>query len=221
MIARAVLALALAAPTAAPAQWGGSVVLASDERSRGVSVTGEQPGLRATLGWDHADGAFAGASLAALRYRAGPRRPALQAYGGITRPLAGGGRWEAGAMVQRVAGDARYGYEEAFVGLGGHGWSVRLNVSPDYLGFGAATVYAELDAQRPLAPGWRATGHLGALRRDDGRGGWRWDARLGLTTEAAGLDWQIAWHAVQRGGPFALPARQHHQRWVLSAAWSF
>ena len=205
----------------AQAQLGGSIVVASDERFRGISLSGEQPTARATLSYDGAGGGYAGLSLAALRIQPDPRRPVWLAFAGRGGAVGSTLRWDAGATYTHWNGDDSYDYGEAYLGIGSERWSLRLNYAPDYFGRGKATLYAEAEGRLPLAPSWRLVGHGGALRRADGGAPTRLDARLGIVLRAADLDWQLAGVTATRSGPYALPWQQHASRLVGSVAWAF
>lgn len=216
----ACLALLLPLSAAAQDQWSGSLVAASDERFRGRSLTGEHPSLRATLAYDHASGFYAGGSLANASFD-GTAQLALVAYGGAGGALAGALRWDAGLTASTFAREREYDYAEAYLGVIGERWGLRLSYSPDYYGVGAATLYAEALASWPLAADWQLQLHLGTLRRTDGRRGQQADARLTLAWDAAGAQWQLAATSLGRGGPFPVPAGEHRQRWVASVALPF
>jgi uncharacterized protein (TIGR02001 family) len=220
--ARCALAFALPlAAQAAQAQWGGSVVFASDDRFRGISLTQEKPSWRLSLSYDGASGAYAGASLATVRPRPGMRRASLTSFAGFTAPLGALWRWDAGATYTHEIDNARWNYGEAHAGLSGNLGTFRLSYSPNYYGAGAATLYAEFDTTWPLSPAWHALLHAGALRRRDGEHGVRVDLRLGAVLHAAGADWQLAWVGATREGPYAVSGYQHASRIVASVAVGF
>ena len=212
----------LALPAGARAEWGGSVVLESDARFRGISLTDERPAAHVTLGYDHAGGGYAGASLGNVAFEGRGEYPALLGYAGITGAVGAGWRWDAGATYWHVAGLSRYDYGEAYAGVLGERWSARLSLSPDYYGGGARTAYAELDAGWPLAAGWRVAAHVGVLRRVDvGGAGARADGRLAAAVQLGAVEVQLAWVGVTSVGPYVASYDQRRSTLVASAAFAF
>ncbi len=61
-LAQLALGLALSLARPAHAQFSGAVSLQSDYRYRGISLTERQPVVSLDLAYDHASGAYAGAS---------------------------------------------------------------------------------------------------------------------------------------------------------------
>lgn len=220
--ARVAAALVLPlASQAAQAQWGGSVVLASDDRFRGISLTQEKPSLRLSLSYDGESGGYGGASLATVRPRPGLTRASLTTFAGYTAPLGRAWRWDAGVTYTHEMGNARWDYGEGYAGISGDAGTLRLSYSPSYYGSGAATLYAEFDTAWPLAPAWRALLHAGALSRRDGEDGVRIDLRIGAALHAGGADWQLAWVGATREGPYTASSYQHASRLVASVAIGF
>ncbi len=205
---------------AAQGHWSGSLVAATDERFRGRSLTGEKPALRATAAWDHASGAYAGASLSNVRF-GDHASAALVAYGGASGAIDTRLRWDAGLTASVYPGEREYDYAEAYLGASAEHWTLRLAAGPSYYGSGVATLYLEAGVGLPLADDWQLQLHAGALRRQDGTDGTRVDARVALGWDAAGAQWQLAAIALRRGGPFPAPAGEHRQRWVASVTLPF
>jgi uncharacterized protein (TIGR02001 family) len=205
---------------------GGSIVAESDYRYRGVSLNGEDPSLRVSLAYDHPGGWYAGASLARVELEPGTKRAATTAYAGYARRNAAGWTWESGATLSHFRGDAGRDDAEVFGGLIGEGWSARLYFAPHYFGRGVRTMYAELNAARPLAPAWHAFAHLGALARlagdaPAGSDRLRYDARAGLGLRMADWDVQLAWVTSSRGGTYPVAYEQRRSTVVLSAGYDF
>jgi uncharacterized protein (TIGR02001 family) len=222
---------------ASRAQVGGSVLLESDQRFRGVSLSGGRPAARLTVAYDHPGGGYAGASATGVAFDAGERRLALLGYLGYGGRMSNGLAWEAGGTYAHYAGDSRYDYGEAFAGLSGQRWSARLHHSPDYFGLGVRTVYAELGAGSPLGEAGRVFGHVGALVRLGGApstagydraapdgGRVRYDARLGGAWRLlrAG-EVQLAWVGGSggEGGFYPAAAGQGRSAVVLSTSYAF
>ena len=215
------LAASLLAPSWAEAQLGGSVVVESDYRFRGVSLSSERPNLRLTLSLDHASGAYGGVSASGVEFERGRRLASLLSYAGFSAPFGTTLRWDIGATYTHAAGDARYDYGEAYAGLIGERWSLRAYLAPDYFGSGARTAYAELDAGWPLGTRRRLFAHLGALRRLGAPSSSRVDVRAGAGWRIGEGELQLAWVGVQRSGPFATTYDQRRNTLVLSASYAF
>ena len=221
------LLLLLLAPAAAHSQVGGSVVAETDYRFRGVSLSSQRPDLRLTLAYDHPGGAYAtyaGLSATTVEFEPEGRRASLLGYAGFTGsvgPAGHGWRWDAGLTYTRTAGESRYDYGEVHAGLLGEHASLRLYLSPDYFGSGAATAYLELDAGWLLAPPWRLFAHLGSLQRLDGGEGRRIDTRLGAGLRAGELELQLAWVSNWRDGLYPVAYEQRRSTLVFSASVAF
>jgi uncharacterized protein (TIGR02001 family) len=218
-------ALALAAG-AAHAQWGGSIGAVSDYRPRGVSLSDGRPGARASVSYDHASGAFAGASVASVALDAGTRRRAeLLAYAGYAARTAHGLAWELGASAVHFAGAAEYDYRELFAGVIAPRWNARVHLAPAYYGYGGRTAYLDVNGVHALGAPWRAFAHAGALLRLDdpapGKRRARADLRLGVAAALERLDVQLAWVGVQRDGPPAYAPRTRRATLVLGATFAF
>jgi uncharacterized protein (TIGR02001 family) len=214
------------ASVAARAQAGGSIVLESDYRFRGVSLSGEDPSAHLNLSYDHSSGWYAGASLAAVELEPGARQAALTAYAGYARRVGVQGTWEAGAILNRFSGAAGYDYGELFAGFIAERWSARAYLSPDYFGRGVRTAYAELNGALPLSADLRAFAHVGALARLGGDaaagiGPARYDARIGLGLRVAEFDLQLAWVDTSRSVPYVGSYQQQRSAVVLSASHNF
>ncbi|HEY1129742.1 MAG TPA: TorF family putative porin [Roseateles sp.] len=203
----------LAVCLAARADVGGTLSWQSDARDRGVSYTGGRPGAQLGLGWDGEAGWYAGASLARVRLDADRRSAWLRVYGGRVVELWPGLDVEAGLVVHRFGALSRYDFAEAYVGVLGERWSLRLHHAPDDYGSGQRSHYAEFNSRWPLAPRWAAVGHVGVLR---GQGASRWPAQYVGAAHGptriemrGGMSWQpgdsaelqLAWVSASRGGP--------------------
>jgi uncharacterized protein (TIGR02001 family) len=196
-----VLGCLCAAPPAS-AQVAASATLASDYRLRGHSLSDDRPALSLNLSYDHASGAYFGASAIGAAARPGPRVLGLLEYAGYARQLSPGLSAEAGLQVstytRTYTGDRSITYGEAFVGVSTKHFASRLYYSPDYFGGGAQTLYAEIDGTARPRPNWRLNGHVGALVRvrsdedaDLRRSEYDW--RIGLARTFQALDVELAW----------------------------
>ena len=212
---------------AARAQFSASIGVESDHRFRGVSLSDGQPDLNLSVAYDHASGVFAGASATRVEFMRGRHSVQLLGDVGIATRLSSELNAEAGLTSASFSGNTRYNYSEAFVGVSGERWSLRVYYAPNYFGFDQATAYAEFDANAPLQPRLRVFGHVGALStlhgvQTDDRSSTRYDARAGLGFSAlAALDVQLAWVAATRSGPYVVEYGNRRNTWVLSAVASF
>jgi uncharacterized protein (TIGR02001 family) len=208
------------------AQLGGSIVAASDDRFRGVSLSGEEPSLRATLSYEHSQGGYAGLSLASAALESGPRRAASTAYAGYASRWSTGGAWDVGAVRTHFSGTQRDDYGEIYGGLTGDRWSFRLYYAPNYFGRDVRTVYLDLGAALPLNASLRAFAHLGVLtpvsgRPPDNAARFFHDVRVGLGQRLNAVDLQLAWVGSGSGDAYAPVYGRHRNSVVLSVACNF
>lgn len=211
---------ALCAAAVAGADTGATLSLQSDARERGLSYSGHRPSAQLSLAWDGEGGWYAGALLTRARFDAWHQGPWWRAYVGRVVTLGAGVDGEAGLLAHRFGAAGRYDFAEAYVGVLGEAWSLRLHGSPDYFGSGQRTLYAEANLRRPLAAGLSAVVHAGLLRGQGApapayagpHGPTRTDLRAGLSWPlgAAG-ELQLAWVTASRGGPYtwAEPSPRH------------
>lgn len=223
----------LAGAAAARADVGATLSLQSDARDRGVSYSDDKPGAQLGLAWDGDAGWYAGTSLTQARFDADRRSSWLRLYGGRVWALRPGLDAEAGLVGHRYGGWRRYDYAEAYAGLLGERWNLRLHHAPNHYGSGQRTVYGEFNLRWPLVDGVAAIGHVGLLRS---HGDARWQpqtytGRHGPTRIdlRAGAAWQwgehaevqLAWVGVSRGGPVMWSASSRQQAAVLSLSLAF
>ena len=154
----------LTVPTAACAQLAASASLSSSEMFRGETISNSDPVIAAGVSLDSRSGLFAGASASLALNTEVPRISALVQYAGYA---ARSGEWAAEVGVihrsyARVANsDYRRGFFEGFVGAGFRGVRARLYVSPDYMIYGRASYYAEVNARLLKVEAFRLEGHVG------------------------------------------------------------
>jgi uncharacterized protein (TIGR02001 family) len=197
-------ALCLALP--AKAQLSGSATLASDERLFGISLTDGRPVLRVSAAYDHPSGFYAGASVAAHDPAREPARILGHTeYVGFARRTPGGLSWDAGVnnvdLTLYLDRKYRIEYNQLYVGISKDALDAHLYVSPNYPDRGAGTAYLDLNGALRPTPGWRLSGHAGALI---GLGGaelqdsrrTRYDVRLGVAREWASHEISLGWTAV-------------------------
>lgn len=216
----------LAAP--AGADVGGSLSLQTDARERGLSYSDNRPSAQLSLAWDGEVGWYAGTRLAQARFERS-RGAALQAYGGrvfALRPALDG---EAGLVAHAFENASRYDFQEAYAGLLGERWNLRVYYSPDYYGIGQRSVYGEFNLRLPLWPGVQAIGHAGVLRGSGRppayvgqRSATRVDLRAGASWQAcASCELQLVWVAASRDGPYTWTDATRRRTAVLSLTTAF
>ncbi|SFV00636.1 conserved hypothetical protein [Pseudoduganella namucuonensis] len=184
----------------AGAQLTGSVGVVSDYLYRGSSLSQGKPAAQLTLAYDSPDGWHAGVFAARVKL-AGAARGSMQyiGYAGYARRLASGLSWDAGAAHYAYKPDSTQDYQELHAGLAADRVNARIAYSPDYLGLGIPTAYAEMNGSYPL---WRDVslfahaGYLASLSASPLFGDMRqMDGRVGLGAELGGFRWQLAWDA--------------------------
>lgn len=211
---------------AARAEWGGTLALQTDARERGISYSDGRPRAQLAVSYDGRAGWYGGALLTRMEFY--PARPSamLQAYGGRVVALSPGLDGEAGLQFSHFSAISRYDYAEAYIGLLGDRWSVRLHASDDYYGAGMRSLYAELNAHQPLGDAWQAFVHAGLLSgwghglRDPG-GRVRSDLRLGVARRLGAVELQMAGVWVGQGGPTAWLPQDRRRAFVLGLSVSF
>jgi len=218
----AFVAVSLLAAGGAAAQVGVGLTLETDHRFRGVSLSGGRPDVHLDLAWDGASGAYAGGAATSVELERDRRRGQLIGYLGYARAARGPTPgWEVGVSAAHFVAAAGYDYAELYAGLLGDDWNARLSLSPDYFGHGARTLYAELNAGRPLGAVWRAFAHLGALGAVGGVTSStrpRYDVRAGLGATHDAWELQLAWVEAGRGDIYPTPYAAERRGFVLSVA---
>lgn len=210
------------------ADVGATLSVQTDARERGMSYSGNRPGAQLGVAWDGDAGWYAGASLTWVRFTE-TRGARLHAYGGRVVELAPGLDGEAGLLANRFENVSRYDFVEAYAGLLGERWNLRLYHSPDYYGGGQRSLYGEFNLRWPIAQGWTAVGHVGALRGwgqvlpyIEPHGPTRVDLRVGVSRQlGASSDLLLAWTAASRGGPYTWTEATRRRTAVLVLTTAF
>jgi len=216
----------LALAPAAHAQVAATVAASSEYRFRGVSAAEGHPSAQLLVEGDARDGWYAGTSATQVPISRDHRYVEIGAYGGRVIPTSNR-EWqlELGARGSHFTGDSTYDYVEAYAGLVAARWNARAFVSPDYFGRGVRSVYAELNADRPLDSALRAFFHAGAIAgrggSDNGGSRVRFDVRAGGAYARGGADLQVAWVGATKGGPYPAVYDTRRSAFVLTAAFSF
>jgi uncharacterized protein (TIGR02001 family) len=214
-------ALAAAASTTqrAQAQASVSASIASEYSARGMSLSQGRPAPQLRVDYDGPQGWYAGAMASRVAFPYSDTNVQVIAYGGYGRRLSSGLAWEAGALHVSFRPDREYQYHEFYAGLAHDRVEGRVYFSPSYYG-GGKTMYAELNASRPLRDRFTLVGHLGVLHPFENSGEderKRLDLRLGLGVEVGNYKLQLAVlaSAPRRRGPDAARAL------ALSATYAF
>ena len=197
------LLAAIAAPARAELAFSGAI--ASDDRFRGDSTSGNRPVATLTGAYDDASGFYLGISVTAVAagdYGIKPLRSTQ--YGGYAKRLKSGLTLDFG-ITHRISsryytGEYARDLTEAYVGIVGRRLSSHIFVSPDYDGHGGASAYAEVDAVLVDRGNWSVSSHVGVLAppREQARTSREVevDGRLGATRRfgrtAISLNWIAA-----------------------------
>lgn len=188
-------------PAAAHAQLSGSAGIVSDYMYRGISLSSGKPAARLSLDFDGAHGWFAGGQVVSGQLAPQAHRNAQWlGYAGYAQRLQSGLSWEAGMSAYAFHGAPDWNFREAFVGLSTDNYSARLHYSPDYLGFGERTVYAEFNGGAQLAPAWRLFWRGGYLSAPGHANSNRAEGRLGVGTARDGWQLQLSLDAARLRG---------------------
>ena len=228
---RCALAITLLPPPFALAQVSGSASLLSDYRFRGVSLSDEKPAVQLGLAYDDPSGIYGGvfASSTAFRFTSG-RGLQLVSYLGYAHRLPSGAAWEAGAEYASFTTPNGWDYPEAYVGAAWRDVSARSYYAPRYFGVDSDTLYAELNATRPLVAGMQLLAHAGLLRYTTREfyPGYveyvrrsRWDARLGVGTELQAFSVQLSWVAREAESTGYTVGERHRNTVLLSVSRAF
>lgn len=203
------LAFAFCAWLCAPlalAGVSGSVVLTSDYRFRGVTLSDGLPALQLDVDWSAPQGWYAGAFASSTRlapdYASGVQ---WIGYAGYARRIDSRWNWDLGVDDAGFTRDHEYDYPEIHFGLVSAPLRVRLHYARHYFGQDAAAWYAEADGMHELDERWRLLAHVGVLRFEGApmdRGSRdRYDVRAGVGARFGAFDLQCAWVGTT-GGEF-------------------
>jgi uncharacterized protein (TIGR02001 family) len=200
----------------------------SDYRYRGLSLSDERPALSASVTYDHASGLYG--ELTGIAASAGGDSLGYQVYAGYARRLASGASWDVGVTHTDVGGygEARYRvrYTEGYAGLSLRNWSARLYYSPDYLGEGVQTLYADLQATAAPRPNLRLFVHGGLLtplragqyaeiRRN------QYDAAVGAAVQVKAIELKLTLTAFGPTADYLASHGQARETAVVSASYAF
>jgi uncharacterized protein (TIGR02001 family) len=215
----------------AHAELGASVAAESDDRLRGVSISGGDPVVSVNLAYDHASGFYGGVSATAvITAHDGWEMLGDVVYAGYAGRLDGQTSWDVGASNSNVSVYPdiayRYNYTEAYAGITRNGLSAHVYYSPRYLGGGAPTLYGEVNGVWRPAQRWRLFAHAGVLTALGGgvptySGRTQFDGRLGVAREFGRCEVHLAWTTTSAGPHFPPDYPQSRNALVLGAAYNF
>ncbi|MGN6313280.1 MAG: TorF family putative porin [Rhodanobacteraceae bacterium] len=206
----------------APAGVSGSVVLTSDYRFRGITLSDGLPALQLDLDWSAPRGWYAGAFASSARLA-----PSLESglqwigYAGYAHRINADWNWDLGADYAGFARDHEYDYPEIHFGLISAPLQLRVHYARHYFGQGPPVWYAEVDGTHELSERWRLLGHVGVLRYQgaliDGVSRNRYDARAGVAARFGAFNLQLAWvgSAGAETYVFGYPATQADQEDIV------
>ncbi len=201
------------AQTAVPAhsEWtySGNMSLVSDYRFRSISQTYRQPAVQGGFDLNHRGGFYAGtwASNVSGNQYPGGNGMELDVYGGYRMDLQPNLKLDVGLIyyaypdAKGSVGGKRFDTTEMYVGLTQGDFSAKFNYAvTDNFGLNDSngSYYLDLNYTHPLSKATHLVAHLGRQSVHHGTQGGATnpnytDFKLGLTTEAAGLAWGIAY----------------------------
>ena len=193
------VALALSA-SAARAEIGANLTVASQDRFRGYSVSDGYPATTLSLSYDDAGGAYFEASvMGSGTLSHGVHRFRFEENAGYAFRLPGGPTIDAGIVHADYSGYWIYHkkvvYTELYAGLIAGKLSAHLHYAPNYYQHGVTTLYADVDGSVALMPRLRATGHFGVLRQLEGvreqAGRLTHDWSIGAVADVGRLSFQL------------------------------
>jgi uncharacterized protein (TIGR02001 family) len=227
------LALALGsilAATAARAEIGASLTLASQDRFRGYSVSNGYPAMTLSLSYDDADGPyFEGSVMAAGSPAEGVHRYRFEGNAGYALRLPHGPTIDAGIVHADYSGYRIYGqravFTEFYAGLIAGRVSAHLHYAPDYFQRGVAVFYADIDGSIALTSGVRAVAHAGMLRQTEGpreqAGRLTHDWNVGAVADVGRLSFQLTLASGSKKRSFYGEARHGGTALIASATAAF
>ncbi|HTK34428.1 MAG TPA: TorF family putative porin [Caulobacteraceae bacterium] len=243
----ALLSPMLAVPARGLAQVSVTAMVESDYRFRGVSLTDGKPDLKLAIAYDHASGAYAGASVVIGKNDGDRRVEALgyAGYLGFAKRSGVGLTWDLGATTSRLVDSVpstvivrpatgpaytissirHYiaAYNEVYAGVSKGAVSVYAHLSPDYIGVNRGTAYFDLNWTTRPRDHLRLFWHAGLLTPlgVSGDRSLRYDLRTGVAVEFSRGEVQLAWTKVGPRMDYPFGRRQSPEALVVSAAGFF
>jgi uncharacterized protein (TIGR02001 family) len=130
---------------------------------RGLSLSDDNPVPQASIAYDSPTGWYLGAFASRIAIHGDPTHTQLIGYGGYAQQWSSDVSWEAGTSKIAYLQDAQSDYAEFFGGLASEHFSGRVYYSPNYLGQGLSSLYAELNANYSPQEHLHLLAHLGHL----------------------------------------------------------
>jgi uncharacterized protein (TIGR02001 family) len=202
--------LALTSASPAIAAIGARLSGVSEDTFRGRSISAGRPAIGLDVAYDDVRGPYIGAQTkSAVASDGTPRFLSAQAYAGYAQRTASGITFDVGLTHTRFSRFSGYGreadYSEVYAGLSDGRSSIRINASPDWLGRGNVTAYAEAAHLISLSDDWSLVLHGGLFlwlseNRPASVPKLRPDARLGLSRHFGRVQLEAGWTI---GGPNA------------------
>ncbi len=178
--------------------------LDSDYRFRGPSLSDRRPALSLNLSYDHASGAYAGASAIVTDARyGGVEALGFMEYAGFVKRLDDDVALDLGlsnANLKRYNADRQsdLNYTEVYAGLVGKSLNLHGYFSPNYVRSGIQTVYLDLGGVVHPWDKWRLFAHVGMFApvNDPAKAlgiRTRYDFRAGVAREFNNLELHLLW----------------------------
>jgi uncharacterized protein (TIGR02001 family) len=159
----------------AHAQWSSTITAVSDYEFRGVSLTGTDPALQASLDYSFANGIAIGAWGSNLDYgREYDGNFELDVYASFSRELSEALSWSAGLTAYTYPGSSGRAatltqderlkiepYVEGYVDVTMGSFHAAQWYTHDYSGLGVGAQYTEVNYSHELPRGWSLDAHLG------------------------------------------------------------
>jgi hypothetical protein len=220
----------------ARAQLAASISAETDDRYRGVSLSGQKPDVSLSLSYDHASGVYAAVSAVVSETpRGGAEMLGYLASVGYSARLNTRLAWDAGLTdAHLVQESSAYGWRsrrtvddpQAYIGLITDHVSARVYYSPDYFNEGLRVLYGEVDAAVRPVKHWRLFGHVGAATPLGG-GAWpgarreTYDLSAGAAAERDHWETRLFWTSARPYAEYPPGNNQRPNALVLGATWFF
>lgn len=208
----------------------GSASIESDYRYRGVSLTDGKPALSLDISYDHDSGLYAGASAFGAPSAHDSVQVGATEYVGYVARVSPRTAWDFGATHSEFemssAKRSSFEYTEIYTGVIKDHISAHVHYSPDYFGQGASTVYVDLDGAFRPSRRWRLFGHVGLLTpievpASSGSHRERYDLRVGVASDFARGEVQLAWTSTGPGPAYPEGHSQDRAALVVAATFFF
>jgi uncharacterized protein (TIGR02001 family) len=178
--------------TAAHAQANASVTVVSDDRYRGVSLSGDEPALQVGAGFDADSGLYVG-GFASTAQLYGHDMVRWVGYVGRAGRFGERVSWDVGAQYTGFTDAPDDGWPEVYAGLAGDHLGARVAYARRYFGSDADALYTSVDAQQPLSRNVRLLAHAGWLHpMHVANASPAYDVRIGVGVHVDGFDLQLA-----------------------------